>query len=257
MKFVRVRYLESSLKKFIRIAIILAMFLCVIGIVLYFIYSLASVGFYNFVVEFALIAISIVFLLFIISITVVLYAYKKKCISSKLAITAAYSVKFIRPFFIFLADIFGINGEDFKNFFIDLNNIIVNSYGIKFKSEDILVILPHCLQNFDCVVKVTGDSSRCKRCGKCPLSYIITICENLNIDLEIVTGGTAARNIVMKHRPKLIVSVACERDLLSGIIDVGIIPVLGIINQRPNGPCLNTNVNIKIFEESLKRIIKL
>ncbi|WP_279378941.1 DUF116 domain-containing protein [Acetivibrio straminisolvens] len=71
----------------------------------------------------------------------------------------------------------------------------------------------------------------------------------------MVTGGTAARNIVSKIRPKIIVSVACERDLSSGIADVGSIPVIGIINDRPNGPCYNTNVDVNALKKKLENII--
>ena len=54
----------------------------------------------------------------------------------------------------------------------------------------------------------------------------------------------------------MIVSVACERDLTSGIIDVGNIPVIGIVNERPNGPCYNTCVNVNMLKEKLDSIIK-
>ena len=45
--------------------------------------------------------------------------------------------------------------------------------------------------------------------------------------------------------------MACERDLTSGIADVGNIPVIGIINDRPNGPCYNTVVDINEFKRGL------
>jgi hypothetical protein len=150
-----------------------------------------------------------------------------------------------------------MNNDEFKKFFIDINNIIVDNFNFKFETKHILVVLPHCLQNFNCSIKITGDASKCKRCGRCSLGEIINLCEKNNVKIAVVTGGTAARNIVKKHRPRLILSVACERDLLSGIIDVGIIPVLGIVNERPNGPCYNTCVNVKTFEEKFMKIIKI
>jgi hypothetical protein len=38
--------------------------------------------------------------------------------------------------------------------------------------------------------------------------------------------------------------VACELDLTTGIQDTYPIPVIGILNERPNGPCINTRADI-------------
>jgi len=61
--------------------------------------------------------------------------------------------------------------------------------------------------------------------------------------------------IFIKKEPKIIISVACERDLSSGIADVGRIPVIGIVNDRPNGPCYNTNVDVDAIRNKLESII--
>ena len=50
-------------------------------------------------------------------------------------------------------------------------------------------------------------------------------------------------------------TVACERDLTSGIQDVFPMPVIGVLNQRPNGPCFNTSVDIDAIEEEIKTFI--
>ena len=70
--------------------------------------------------------------------------------------------------------------------------------------------------------------------------------------LVVATGGTLARQLVAKARPKAIIAVACERDLTSGIQDVFPIPVIGIFNERPFGPCFNTRVDIDRVEEAIQ-----
>ena len=55
----------------------------------------------------------------------------------------------------------------------------------------------------------------------------------------------------MDIRPKGIIAVACERDLTSGIVDVGEMDVIGILIDRPNGPCIDTKVDIKKLEEAI------
>ena len=57
--------------------------------------------------------------------------------------------------------------------------------------------------------------------------------------------------MVKQARPKAIVAVACERDLTSGIQDVFPLPVLGVLNERPFGPCFNTKVDINKLEAAI------
>jgi len=61
----------------------------------------------------------------------------------------------------------------------------------------------------------------------------------------VATGGTLARRLIVEIKPTLILAVACERDLVSGILDAYPIPVYGILNQRPHGPCNNTTVDLE------------
>jgi hypothetical protein len=49
----------------------------------------------------------------------------------------------------------------------------------------------------------------------------------------------------------MIIGVACERDLTSGIQDSYPIPVFGILNHRPFGPCFDTDVDMKMVETAL------
>jgi hypothetical protein len=72
--------------------------------------------------------------------------------------------------------------------------------------------------------------------------------------MNVATGGTIARRIIKENRPDAILAVACERDLLSGILDTYPLPVLGVFNSRPNGPCINTIVDVNLVEEIIKNI---
>ncbi len=73
-----------------------------------------------------------------------------------------------------------------------------------------------------------------------------------------VGGGSEARRAIARMRPLGIIAVACERDLLSGIHDVGgKIPVLGFSNQRPDGPCKNTRVDLEQIEGAIKMFLGL
>jgi hypothetical protein len=140
--------------------------------------------------------------------------------------------------------------ERLQLFIIDLNNRLVRAAGIKTKR--ILLLLPHCLQINDCDVRITNDIYNCKRCGRCEIKDLIGIAEDNNLKLFVATGGNLARRIVSDVRPEAVVAVACERDLSSGIADAYPLPVLGIPNERPFGPCFNTRVDLTKVKEAIE-----
>jgi hypothetical protein len=112
--------------------------------------------------------------------------------------------------------------------------------------------MPHCLQFSDCAIKVTSDASKCQACGKCKIKDLVALAQKYNVHLSVATGGTLARRRVAESRPEAIIAVACERDLTSGIQDAYPLPVIGILNERPFGPCYNTSVDISKVAEALE-----
>ena len=76
-----------------------------------------------------------------------------------------------------------------------------------------------------------------------------------NVAISVATGGTLARRIVVEKRPDIIIAVACERDMTSGIQDSYPIPVFGILNKRPFGPCYDTDVDMDLVEKGLRSFL--
>ena len=75
--------------------------------------------------------------------------------------------------------------------------------------------------------------------------------------MSTVGGGNAARKKIKELRPRLIIAVACERDLLSGFREVNKqIPVIGFPNKRPEGPCKNTCVDLSEIEATIQKCIR-
>ncbi|GAB6157374.1 DUF116 domain-containing protein [Desulfotomaculum varum] len=148
------------------------------------------------------------------------------------------------PFAIGLGRLFKIDTDKIKNSFIEVNNELVRTNQQALRPEQILLLAPHCLQESNCPHKVTHDINNCRRCGKCKVADLLMLRDKYGIRVGVATGGTLARKFVKEYRPRAIVAVACERDLASGIQDCSPIPVLGVLNDRPHGPCFNTSVNI-------------
>ena len=84
---------------------------------------------------------------------------------------------------------------------------------------------------------------------------LLQIARDYGCQFIVVTGGTLARLKVKEARPKAIVAIACERDLASGMADVFPIPVIGVLNERPNGPCCNTKVDSERVRTVIEHLI--
>ncbi len=162
------------------------------------------------------------------------------------------TVRVLFPIVTWLGSILGISKERIRNSFVEVNNSLVRATKGRILVKRILLLLPHCLQNYDCPYRVTSTFANCQRCGKCPIGSLIELAEEFKADLAIATGGTLARKVVKEKKPSVIVAVACERDMVSGIQETYPIPVFGILNERPNGPCFNTSVDLKKVEGALR-----
>ncbi|MDQ7031884.1 MAG: DUF116 domain-containing protein [Desulfonauticus sp.] len=163
------------------------------------------------------------------------------------------TIKFFLPLMVAVGKIFGISQQKVKTSFIKVNNELVLNQHPQYPAQEILLLLPHCLQNSTCSKRLTYNIYNCQLCGRCPIADLIKLHQQFKVKLAIATGGTIARRIVVQTKPKLIVAVACERDLVSGIQDTYPIPVYGILNQRPKGPCLDTLVPI----DQVKKVLEI
>ncbi len=164
------------------------------------------------------------------------------------------TLKVLFPINLFLGRLFGISRDQVRESFIQVNNSLFKATEKRIQRDRLLILLPHCLQNFDCPHKIIGDFNNCQRCGDCLIGDIVGIQQKYKIDLSVATGGTLARKVIVDKKPTVIIAVACERDLCSGIQDAYPIPVYGILNQRPYGPCLNTFVDLERLEKAVQYI---
>lgn len=160
------------------------------------------------------------------------------------------TLKVLYPLMMVVSSFSKKNKERLQAIIIEINNRLVEKE--KPKAERILLLLPHCLQVNECDIRITHNIYNCKRCGRCEIKDLIDIADKNNLKLFVATGGNLARKIVSDVHPEAIVAVACERDLSSGIADTFPMPVIGIPNERPFGPCFNTRVSLEKVKEAIK-----
>ena len=153
--------------------------------------------------------------------------------------------KVLFPLMILMGRIVGISKERVRQSFVELNNHLIRSNSHRVRPDKLLILLPHCIQDFECEIKITGNIRNCRGCGKCEIKDLIELSDQYHLKIAVATGGTLARRIVLENRPEAVVAVACELDLTTGIQDAYPIPVIGILNERPNGPCINTKADIE------------
>jgi len=164
------------------------------------------------------------------------------------------SLKILYPLFMLLGSFSPDRKERLQGLIIGMNNRFLKME--KHKAKRILLLLPHCLQVNECDIRLTYNIYNCKGCGKCEIKDLIRIADDNNLNLFVATGGNLARKIVKDVHPEAIVAVACERDLSSGIADSYPLPVFGIPNDRPYGPCFNTKVSLEKVKEAIEFFCK-
>jgi hypothetical protein len=160
-------------------------------------------------------------------------------------------IRYLFPAIIAFGRLLGIRRDTLQQSFIALNNQLVQAKKLRVPASRTLLLLPHCIQLFDCDIRITGEVDKCRRCGRCAVNELTGLAAARGIDIAVASGGTLARKIIVERRPQLIIAVACERDLTSGIRDAYPLPVIGVLNQRPHGPCINTRVVLAELEATL------
>jgi len=161
------------------------------------------------------------------------------------------TMKVLFPINLVLGKFFGLSKDQIRKSFIEVNNSLFKATRKRINKDRPLILLPQCLQNYDCPHRVITNINNCHRCGGCEIGEILQLGERYDASIAIATGGTLARKVIVDQQPTVIVAVACERDLSSGIQDAYPIPVYGILNQRPYGPCVNTQVDFEKLEKTL------
>lgn len=162
-------------------------------------------------------------------------------------------VRILFPLVLMLSALIRIDTEVVKRSFVAVNNALVKAGLDTIRKGRLLLLLPHCLQATTCPHKITGGLiDNCKGCGRCVIAGLLELAREQGLALTVATGGTLARRVIGEINPAAIIAVACETDLTSGIRDSYPLPVLGILNERPHGPCRDTTVDLAVVRDAVR-----
>jgi hypothetical protein len=133
--------------------------------------------------------------------------------------------------------IIGGADEDLRSAFLALQNRLVLSWRGRRKVSRLLVLLPQCLE--------AGVRAR-----------IESLLECYECSWDVVKGGSEALAVVKGTLPDGLLAVACERDLLHGLMTVGgSVPwVVVLPNIQGERPCRSTGVDLDRLVQTMDRL---
>ena len=141
------------------------------------------------------------------------------------------------------------------NLILGLNRLRNRFLNGRVHPDHLLLLVPHCLQRCTCESNITRDIDRCNRCGQCNVADMLQLRDEFGIRCHLVSGGREAIAVVRDPAVKAIVAVACEKELADGIRAVMPKRVVAIPNERPNGPCKNTRVDVDMVRSAIVELL--
>jgi hypothetical protein len=120
---------------------------------------------------------------------------------------------------------------------VEVYNGLAARRGRQVGKGELLVLIPRCLS------KATLDS-------------VLEVAGRYEVPVFVATRGQLARRAIRERRPRAVVAVACERDMVSGLHDVAAkVPVLGLTMRLPAGPCKDALIDVEKFESWVRSLV--
>jgi uncharacterized protein len=124
-----------------------------------------------------------------------------------------------------------------ENAAVKVYNAMALLRGRKVGTGELLLLIPRCL-------------------SRDTLDGVLGIAGKYGVPVFVATRGQLARRVIRERRPRAVVAVACERDMVSGLHDVaGKVPVLGLTMTLPSGPCKDAGLDLGRLEEWVRAYV--
>ena len=124
-----------------------------------------------------------------------------------------------------------------ENAAVKVYNRLAVLRGRKVGKGELLLLIPRCL-------------------SKETLDGVLGVAGRHGVPVFVATRGQLARRVIRERRPRAVVAVACERDMVSGLHDVaGKVPVLGLTMTLPSGPCKDALLDLGKLEDWVKAYV--
>lgn len=125
-----------------------------------------------------------------------------------------------------------------ENAAVKVYNALALRRARKVATGELLLLIPRCLS------RATLDS-------------VLGLAGTYGVPVFVATRGQLARRVIRERRPRAVVAVACERDMVSGLHDVAAkVPVLGLTMTLPAGPCKDAVLDLPTLEKYLQAFVR-
>src|SRR5689334_1329007 len=162
------------------------------------------------------------------------YAFRRPLLPEKLAERGPF-LRLMR-WTSFVASRFG-KRDWVENAAVKVYDVLALERGRKVGKGELLLLIPRCL-------------------SRASLDGVLGIAGKYEVPVFVATRGQLARRVIRERRPRAVVAVACERDMVTGLHDVaGKIPVLGLTMTLPAGPCKDAGLDLEKLEEWVRRYV--
>ena len=136
-----------------------------------------------------------------------------------------------------VGEMFGVQRDWTDNAAVAVYNRLAWARDWRVRANEMLILIPRCL-------------------SRAALDGVMDIARRYDVATFVATRGAYARQAIRERRPKAVVAVACERDMVSGLHDVaGKVPVLGLVLKLPSGPCKDTVLDLVQLEDWVKAYV--
>jgi len=95
------------------------------------------------------------------------------------------AIKLLLPILVGLGRLAGFRREQVQHAFVAVNNeLVLAQCRNGSPPRSVLLLMPHCLQDKDCLVKITHRVENCKRCGTCSIKDLLGLAEKYGVRRE-------------------------------------------------------------------------
>jgi len=146
----------------------------------------------------------------------------------------------------------GVDEKDLFQLYVKTKNSASRDKFASIPYNERILLLPQCLRSRECPAELEEYGYECQECGKCNLKELIHMAKTLGYKgTFILPGGSIAKKIFLKVKPKAGLGVACFKELVLGSF---LCEKLGVISQGVallRDGCVNTIVDWKSLNDTL------
>ena len=152
-----------------------------------------------------------------------------------------------------LANKVGVDEKELFELYVQTKNRVQLEKFASTPYNERILLLPRCMRATHCPAEIGKNGFEGMQCGKCAATEITNATRRLGYKgAFMLLGGSLAKSIIAKMKPKAVIGVACAKELVMGICLCERFGVLVQGVELLKDGCINTIVDMKTLNNTLK-----